>query len=52
MLELAQAHASYRFVVRDEDTEEKRILVSYNLTAVAAAMACKLTSRSGCSTRP
>lgn len=28
MLELAQAHASYRFVVRDEETDEKRILVS------------------------
>lgn len=28
MLEIVHAHASYRFVIRDEEAEEIRILVS------------------------
>ena len=27
MLELAQAHASYRFIISDEETEQRRLLL-------------------------
>jgi hypothetical protein len=35
MLELAQAHASYRFVISDEETDEKKLAVSATACRVA-----------------
>lgn len=34
-MEFVQAHASYRFVVQDEEEEKPRILVSYTYAFVA-----------------
>jgi hypothetical protein len=58
MLELAQAHASYRFVISDEETDEKKLAVSASACRVATlrrydvSVSLTTSRRSGSSIRP